>query len=71
MYIIHPIKYQDGKIDTLDGVTVEYADYWFNVRPSNTEPLIRLNLEANNQQLMNQKLKNVINEIEELGGKKA
>lgn len=35
-----------GKIDRLDGVTVEHADFWFNLRPSNTEPLIRLNAEA-------------------------
>ena len=60
-----------GKIDKLDGITVEFKDYWFNVRPSNTEPLIRLNLEADNQEIMNQKLKNVIKEIKELGGEKA
>ncbi len=35
-----------GKQDRLDGLTVEYGDWWFNVRPSNTEPLLRLNLEA-------------------------
>jgi phosphomannomutase len=33
-------------VDTLDGLTVEHADWWFNVRPSNTEPLLRLNVEA-------------------------
>lgn len=38
--------FSDGKIDFLDGVTVEYDDWWFNVRPSNTEPLLRLTLEA-------------------------
>ena len=32
------------KIMTMDGVSVEFDDYWFNVRPSNTEPLLRLNL---------------------------
>ncbi|MFQ5607950.1 MAG: phosphomannomutase/phosphoglucomutase [Candidatus Zixiibacteriota bacterium] len=37
----------DGKHDRLDGLTVEYADWWFNLRPSNTEPLLRLNVEAN------------------------
>ena len=36
----------DGKVSHLDGVSVEYDDWWFNVRPSNTEPLLRLNLEA-------------------------
>jgi phosphomannomutase len=38
--------YADGKQDTLDGVTVNYPDWWFNVRASNTEPLLRLNAEA-------------------------
>ncbi|MEI6563444.1 MAG: phosphomannomutase/phosphoglucomutase [bacterium] len=38
--------YSGGKHLELDGITVEYADWWFNVRSSNTEPLIRLNLEA-------------------------
>ena len=32
--------------DTLDGLTVDGGDWWFNLRPSNTEPLLRLNLEA-------------------------
>ncbi len=39
-------EFKDGRQDTLDGITVEYDDWWFNVRPSNTEPLLRLNLEA-------------------------
>lgn len=38
--------YQDGEIDYLDGITVQYPGWWFNVRKSNTEPLLRLNLEA-------------------------
>ncbi len=44
-----------AKIDRLDGVTVEYDDWWFNVRPSNTEPLLRLNLEAKTRELMEEK----------------
>jgi phosphomannomutase len=39
-------RYTDGRLFELDGVSVEYADWWFNVRMSNTEPLVRLNLEA-------------------------
>lgn len=39
-------KYGDGKIERLDGLSVEFPDFWFNVRPSNTEPLLRLRLEA-------------------------
>jgi phosphomannomutase len=39
-------RYSDGKIAELDGVSVDYEDWHFNVRPSNTEPLLRLNLES-------------------------
>jgi phosphomannomutase len=38
--------YADGESDELDGLTVQYEDWWFNLRPSNTEPLLRLNVEA-------------------------
>jgi phosphomannomutase len=38
--------YRDGLQDRLDGLTVDMGDWWFNLRPSNTEPLLRLNLEA-------------------------
>jgi phosphomannomutase len=38
--------YADAQQDRLDGLTVDLGDWWFNVRPSNTEPLLRLNLEA-------------------------
>lgn len=39
-------KYADGHVFELDGVSVEYPTWWFNVRCSNTEPLVRLNLES-------------------------
>jgi phosphomannomutase len=39
-------RYSDGRVGWLDGVSVDYDDWHFNVRPSNTEPLLRLNLEA-------------------------
>lgn len=42
-------EYVDGKQDNLDGLTVNYTDWWFNVRPSQNEPLLRLNIEAKNQ----------------------
>lgn len=48
-------KYADGKQDYLDGVTVEYQDWWFNVRPSNTEPLLRLTIEADTRSLLDEK----------------
>jgi phosphomannomutase len=39
-------RYSDGRISKLDGISVDYDDWHFNVRPSNTEPLLRLNLES-------------------------
>ncbi len=49
-------KYGDGKIDELDGVTIEYPDWWFNLRPSNTEPVLRLVVEAKTKSLLNEKV---------------
>lgn len=49
-------RYRDAEVDHLDGVTVQYQDWWFNVRPSNTEPLLRLNMEAASESLLQQKL---------------
>jgi phosphomannomutase len=48
-------RYADGKRIELDGISVEYGDWWFNVRCSNTEPLVRLNLEAKTRSRMEQK----------------
>ena len=50
-------KYADGKQDYLDGVTVEYQNWWFNLRPSNTEPVIKLTIEAQTQELLDEKQK--------------
>jgi len=49
-------KNPQAQIDDLDGVTVQYPDWWFNCRPSNTEPLLRLNVEAENKKILNEKL---------------
>ncbi|HEV2037383.1 MAG TPA: hypothetical protein VGQ96_02160, partial [Candidatus Eremiobacteraceae bacterium] len=48
------------EIDHLDGVTIQYDDWWFNVRPSNTEPLLRLNVEADSADLLAQKRDEVL-----------
>ena len=45
-----------GTIEELDGITVRYADWWFNLRASNTEPVVRLNLEADTAALRDAKL---------------
>ena len=50
-------KYADGKQDYLDGITVEYKDWWFNVRASNTEPVLRLTIEADTEEILEEKQK--------------
>ncbi len=52
-------RYSDGQIDHLDGVTIGYKDWWFNCRPSNTEPLLRLNVEAKSKELLDEKLSEI------------
>ncbi len=49
--------FKGAEIDDLDGVTVEYKDWWCNVRPSNTEALLRLNVEARDDRTLKDKLK--------------
>jgi phosphomannomutase len=44
--------YQDASIDHLDGITISYPNWWMNIRPSNTEPLLRLNVEGDTKALM-------------------
>lgn len=56
--------FSDGTITKLDGISVSYPDYWFNVRGSNTEEKIRLNLEATSDQLMSEKVVEVLGVIE-------
>ena len=53
-------KYVDGDLDTLDGIRIDFPDWWFNVRASNTEPKLRLNLEAKTQELMEEKRDEVL-----------
>ena len=53
-------KYKDGTQSRLDGLSVEYPDWHFNVRPSNTEPLLRLNLEAKTKAMMEAKRDEVL-----------
>lgn len=61
---LHALKEQYSKgaesVDLLDGLTFDYGDWWFNVRASNTEPLLRLNVEAKTKTLMEQKRDEVL-----------
>ncbi|MFH1511511.1 MAG: phosphomannomutase/phosphoglucomutase, partial [Candidatus Woesearchaeota archaeon] len=53
-------KFSDARIVELDGVSIEYPDFWFNVRPSNTEALVRLNLEARSRDILENKKSELI-----------
>jgi phosphomannomutase len=55
--------YADGEQDRLDGLTVDYGDWWFNLRPSNTEPLLRLNLEARTREACEARTAEVLGHI--------
>ncbi|MBO0746782.1 MAG: phosphomannomutase/phosphoglucomutase [Acidimicrobiaceae bacterium] len=58
--------YPDAKQDRLDGLTVDLGDWWFNLRPSNTEPLLRLNLEAADRAACDTHTTAVVSQIKEL-----
>ncbi len=60
--IFHVLEesYPDARKDHLDGLTVSFDAWWFNLRASNTEPVIRLNLEANTRELMDEKRREVL-----------
>jgi len=58
-------KYSDGKLDRLDGVRIDYPSWWFNVRASNTEPLVRLNLEAETKEEMDARVEEITKIINE------
>ena len=53
-------RYTDGRVYALDGISAEFPDWHFNVRPSNTEPMLRLNLEATTPELMETKRDEVL-----------
>jgi phosphomannomutase len=58
----------EGRQDRMDGLTVEFDDWWCNVRPSNTEPLLRLNVEARTAELLAEKTEAVLAVIRAEGG---
>lgn len=53
-------KYPEGKVDTLDGLRIDFEDWWFNVRPSANDPVMRLNLEADTKELLESKTKELL-----------
>ncbi len=61
-------KFADAtSVDFVDGLSVWYPDFWFSLRASNTEPMVRLNLEADTQHILDEKLSLVENELNRLG----
>jgi phosphomannomutase len=60
--------FDGGRQDRTDGLTVEFDDWWFNVRPSNTEPLLRLNVEARTDELLKERSAEVLALIRGEGG---
>lgn len=59
-------KYKDNILDEIDGITVEFDNWWFNVRPSNTEPLLRITVEAADQSSANQHQQELISLIDNI-----
>jgi phosphomannomutase len=57
--------YVANVLDEMDGITVEFKDWWFNIRPSNTEPLLRITVEANNEEELKKKQEEVLKVINE------
>ena len=55
--------FADGEQDLIDGLTVQYRDWWFNLRPSNTEPLLRLNIEASSPAMLEDRKDQLLNLI--------
>lgn len=52
--------FKDGKISHLDGTRIDFPDWWFNIRPSNTEPLLRLVVEAKTKELMERRKREIV-----------
>ncbi|WP_241676368.1 phosphohexomutase domain-containing protein [Bremerella volcania] len=60
------VAYHDGQIDHLDGLSVDYPDWWFNVRSSHTEPLLRINLGASRQDRLEKERKMLFSRIDRI-----
>jgi phosphomannomutase len=65
---LHPLErnYRDGRIDHLDGLSVDYDNWWFNARPSQTEQLLRINIGARNKGLLEEKRVKLLSQIRDI-----
>ncbi len=52
-------QFSDGEVETIDGLTITYPNWWFNIRPSNTEPLLRLVVESDSETIMMEKIQEI------------
>jgi phosphomannomutase len=59
-------RHKAGKVDHLDGLSLDYPEWWFNIRPSNTEPLVRVNVGALNATILDEKRQALLNEINDI-----
>lgn len=57
-------NYKENILDEIDGITAEFDNWWFNVRPSNTEPLLRLNIEAKEKKVLDEKVEELMGLID-------
>lgn len=69
--VIQTIRNEYGEgassVDDIDGLSIWYEDWWFNIRASKTEPLLRLNIEADNKEILESKQKRLVEKLESLG----
>ncbi len=59
-------RFGDGEIEKIDGISVSYDDFWFNLRPSNTEPLLRLRLEATGKEIAKVRVAEIVELITDM-----
>jgi len=64
-------RYADAvSVDEIDGLSIWYKDYWFNVRASKTEPLLRLNVEADTKEILDVKTNELVSKLDSFGAKR-
>ncbi|MGH8997418.1 MAG: phosphomannomutase/phosphoglucomutase, partial [Acidimicrobiales bacterium] len=66
--VAEKVAAEGAEIDRLDGLTVDHGDWWYNLRPSNTEPLLRLNVEAGTKDECDRHVEEVLALVTELTG---
>ena len=62
--------YSEGKISSLDGLAIDFDDWRMSIRTSNTEPLIRINVEADSQNTLDSNLQKILKKMRSFGAKR-